>query len=109
MFITTSSIHDILISMAITIILGFILFYFKLCGAGDCKLIIGFSPLFIPSIISDFFIFTLACGGVVSLFIYVKYKLLFSCYIKRDVPYGVAIVFGAHLTLYFYQGLEIYS
>ncbi|WP_261833538.1 prepilin peptidase [Vibrio ishigakensis] len=107
--ITEQSITQILVSILLILSIALILFSTNIWGGGDGKLLTALSPLFPVSQVPDLLFSVLLCGGVVSS-VYLLKKLLVEK--KRSsfgIPYGVAIVCGANLSLYFSKGLPIYS
>ncbi|MPW35373.1 prepilin peptidase [Vibrio sp. B1Z05] len=100
---------DIMFSLSVCIVISILLFIFSIWSGGDSKLLIALTPFFAPEQLLDFYVATLFSGGVLSLIYIVKYRVILNKSIESGLPYGVAIIFGAHLSLYFSQGLTIYS
>ncbi len=96
-------------SIIICCLIGFIFHMCNVWGGGDGKLLIAVAPLFPLAQLLDFFVATLLCGGFLSIFYWVKYRFLFKDAQDEGLPYGIAIVCGVNLSLYFSQGLAIYS
>ncbi|MEZ9900420.1 hypothetical protein BCS96_05320 [Vibrio breoganii] len=96
-------------SMLVCFVIGFCLFAMQVWGGGDSKLIVSLSPLFTVVQLPDFFVTMLLCGGMLSVIYWIKYRLIPQKSPDRGLPYGVAIVCGAIISLYFSQGLAIYS
>lgn len=95
--------------MLVCFVIGFCLFAMQVWGGGDSKLIVSLSPLFTVVQLPDFFVTMLLCGGMLSVIYWIKYRLIPQKSPDRGLPYGVAIVCGAIISLYFSQGLAIYS
>ncbi|MEZ9833068.1 prepilin peptidase [Vibrio breoganii] len=104
-----SPLESILLSIVISSFVSLALFTTQLWAGGDSKLFIALAPLFPPSQLLDFFVSMLLCGGVIAVFYLVKYRYILKSSYDRGLPYGIAIVCGANLSLYFSKGLEIYS
>ncbi|MEZ9467085.1 A24 family peptidase [Vibrio breoganii] len=109
MLITSNDIDKIVLSVFISSLIAFALYIAHIWGGGDSKLLIALSPLFLPQQIPDFIVATLLCGGMLSFFYWTKYRVVSKNIPDKGLPYGVAIVSGANLSLYFSQGLPIYS
>ncbi|CAM2792557.1 prepilin peptidase [Vibrio rarus] len=113
-FIITISISDFMLTNKILVLLlvstlSVLLFFVNFWAGGDGKLLIVLAPLFPPYQVIDLIVSILLCGGLLSLFYYLKYRVFFKHRMDRGLPYSVAIIIGAHLSLYFSQGLTIYS
>ncbi|MEZ9666848.1 prepilin peptidase [Vibrio breoganii] len=107
--ITSNDFDKIVLSVLISLLIAFVLYIAHIWGGGDSKLLIALSPLFLPQQIPDFIVATLLCGGMLSFFYWTKYHIVSKNIPDKGLPYGVAIVSGANLSLYFSQGLPIYS
>ncbi|MEZ9510748.1 prepilin peptidase [Vibrio breoganii] len=109
LYLSNQNLSSIFLSLGICFLIGILLIVAPIWGGGDSKLLIALSPLFTPMQLPDFFIATLLCGGVLSVIYWIKYRMIFKKAIDVGLPYGVAIVCGAILSLYFSQGLTSYS
>nr|WP_240697395.1 hypothetical protein [Vibrio breoganii] len=109
LYLSCQTASDIFYSILICTFIGLFFIIVPIWGGGDSKLIISLAPLFSPPQLLDFFVATLLCGGFLSIFYWLKYHFLFRGKVDRGLPYGVAILCGANISLYFSQGLEIYS
>ncbi|TKF88725.1 hypothetical protein FCV82_06495 [Vibrio breoganii] len=101
--------EDVFLSVVICTAIGLSLYSMGICGGGDVKLLIALSPLFHYGQLTDLFFGILICGGLLSTFYWTKYRVLLKSSNDHGLPYGVAIIFGANLSLYLSQGLAIYS
>lgn len=97
---STQELSSILISISVCFSIGLAFLAVNLWGGGDSKLLVALAPLIPPSQLIDFFVATLICGGGLSLFYLVKYRLIYTGRKERGLPYGVALILGAVLTLY---------
>lgn len=103
-------IATVFISFVICLSIGVTLFLVNIWGGGDSKLLISLSPLFSPSGLMDFFFGILFCGGILSVVYLIKYRFILKMPLERGLPYGVAIVFGAILSIYLSpQGFGVFS
>ncbi len=110
--VTVLSQHDsqeMIVSLIVTFLIAIIIFALHIWGGGDSKLLLALSPLFTVSQLPDLVVAVLLCGGLLSLVYWVKYHIILKAKLERGIPYGVAIVCGANLSLYFSKGLPIYS
>ncbi|WP_261815602.1 A24 family peptidase [Vibrio gallicus] len=109
LFIAANSWLGIFQSTLLVLVIGLALFSARIWAGGDSKLLIALAPLFPLAQLPDLFFSILVCGGVLSGIYWVKYRLIFKGMPDQGLPYGVAIICGANLSLYFSQGLAIYS
>ncbi|OBT15843.1 hypothetical protein A9264_06010 [Vibrio sp. UCD-FRSSP16_10] len=90
---------DVFSSMILISIISILIYFFKVWGGGDSKLLISLSPLF-PFHIWPIVLYCIVCiGGLVTLFYWFKVRVLFVNNVERGVPYGVAILLGTNLCL----------
>lgn len=91
-----------LISAAILLVAGFLLFYFHIMGGGDSKLIAAMGLWVGLSHIVAFILYTAIAGGFVTLAVLLihRIKARNSDTVERSVPsvpYGVAIALGGSI------------
>ncbi|WP_052032190.1 prepilin peptidase [Vibrio ezurae] len=104
------SLHEVNIiikSFLILTVISLTVYKLNLWAGGDSKLLISLSPLFSPEQCMDVIVSILLCGGVLSVFYMVKNRFIYSSNVT-NLPYGVAIIGGTNLSLYFFQGLAVY-
>ena len=89
----------------------FLLFYFfKMMGAGDVKFMAGIGAVIGSQYIITSIIFTVLCGGLLSLFYLIAHyagrkkqrvsaSAISAKAFKKSVPYGIAIAMGTIITL----------
>jgi prepilin peptidase CpaA len=88
--------------------LGFALFSFKICGAGDAKLFAAVALWAGPAFFLPFMIMTTLAGGVIAVFIWLQLRLARAAtpllvfqtasdpmVSKQQMPYGAAIAVAA--------------
>jgi prepilin peptidase CpaA len=88
-----------LISAVILLLAGFALFYFRVMGGGDAKLIAALGLWVGLTHLVSFLLYTAMAGGVVTLGVVIIHRIRErnSGIVERTiptVPYGVAIAFG---------------
>ncbi len=89
------------------LIVGFVLFSFKTCGAGDAKLFAAAALWAGPELILPFGLYTSLAGGVMVLFMWLQHRLARAPsasmilqttaeagFTKQPMPYGAAIAVG---------------
>lgn len=81
----------------ITLIIGICLFYARIIGAGDIKLLAVLALSVPPTYIFDWLLLVALCGAVLVVIILICYYLLHIG--RKTLPYGVAICSG-YLILY---------
>jgi prepilin peptidase CpaA len=89
------------------LIVGFVLFSFKTCGAGDAKLFAAAALWAGPELILPFGLYTSLAGGVMVLFMWLQHRVARAPsasmilqttaeagFTKQPMPYGAAIAVG---------------
>ncbi len=92
---------------AICLVVGFLLFSVKVCGAGDAKLFAATALWAGPAFILPMGLYTSLAGGVMVLFMWLQHRLARapsvgmvlqttadSSFAKQPMPYGAAIAVG---------------
>ncbi|MEZ9302181.1 prepilin peptidase [Vibrio breoganii] len=101
LILSQRSFLEITESISMLSILSLILFSAHIWGGGDSKLLISISPLFPPSHLLDLLVAILLCGGILSIVYWLKLRIVCFKAKNKGLPYGVAIICGANLSLYF--------
>jgi prepilin peptidase CpaA len=86
-----------LIFFSLFLVLGALLFFLKIWGAGDAKFLAVLILWIPPSQILGFLLLTSLFGGVIALFLLIKRKILKQD--RAEIPYGVALCLAFLATL----------
>lgn len=90
---------SLMMTLIYAAILSIMLYFFRFWGGGDCKLFVAISLLFLPVQLVGFFIFTLLCGGIMSLVFLIKKAIYKNEKSPNGMPYAVSIISGALVQL----------
>ncbi|MFC0171491.1 prepilin peptidase [Vibrio comitans] len=90
----------VLLSILMLSFISIVIYKFRVWAGGDSKLLIAISPLFMISLLPYVIYLILLCGGIISIFYWVKYRLVFRSRKDRGLPYGLAIISGSNIFLY---------
>ncbi|MGR5299056.1 A24 family peptidase [Vibrio mediterranei] len=107
-WVTPYDVISIVASVGFNAIIGILLLVLNVWGSGDSKLIMALAPLFSPSQLPDMWIAILFSGGLLAVVYWIKYHWIIKHPLTCGLPYGVAIVVGVTISLYFIQHPTIY-